>query len=230
MLYAISKGKSGRNLGNSEINWRELFRSSEDSLTSFVFERLCYLPPEMLKDILLPQSEMDLGKLRYKDFWPHWDSTGTNNQKFVEPDLFLCFEKMNVIVEAKRYDNDTMQDKQQWKNEVIAYFNEYDDNQMDVCLLAIGGISGYKEHADIEVNGKKIPVLCYLWKDLLKRIQNQLNDAEGVVKEILVDLVSIFQIHGFSTGLWFEDFDCGSLKLANYDMAKEFFSDKIKSE
>ncbi len=34
-------------------------------------------------------------------FWPHCTPTGTTNNTFVEPDVFIRFQLFNVIIEAK---------------------------------------------------------------------------------------------------------------------------------
>jgi hypothetical protein len=54
MLCLINHGKGGRNfkIASEEIHWREIFKNSEDSLTSSVFSLLFYLPADLMWKIL----------------------------------------------------------------------------------------------------------------------------------------------------------------------------------
>ncbi|MBI9062753.1 MAG: hypothetical protein JEZ14_12270 [Marinilabiliaceae bacterium] len=226
MLHAIEKGKASFNFNNDEINWRQLFKTSEDSLTSSVFERMFYLPVELFWKILKVSSygqELPdyCGSIQSKEFWPKWDASNTDNSSFVEPDLFIRFEKFDLIIEAKRYDNN-QQDPKQWNNQIIAYNTEYSKDAKQLFYLALGGIRSQKTES---VEGIKV-VKCR-WKNLLdhtKAILNQQadkdkkSDINDSVKCILEDLITVFHIHGFATGEWFKELPYEGLKLEAKDL------------
>ena len=96
--------------------------SYEDPKTSAVFENLMLLPDNVFWHILKSscfnnaKMQINSGRLVSYDFWPHWDNTGTDNQSYVEPDLFISFEELDVIIEAKYGDYDG-QGSSQWKRE-----------------------------------------------------------------------------------------------------------------
>jgi hypothetical protein len=82
----------------------------EDVRTSMFFDMLLLLADNLIWTIIrkacynrkdLPD---DAGKLDREDrtaFWPSWDSKNTDNDVRVEPDVFLSFDKFDLIVEAK---------------------------------------------------------------------------------------------------------------------------------
>ena len=79
----------------------------EDPKTSAVFENLMLLPDNVFWYILkqscfssdsLPNNA---GQLLSFEFWPHWDSKGTTNAHFVEPDVFIRFEEFFTFSKGK---------------------------------------------------------------------------------------------------------------------------------
>jgi len=212
MLYAIEKSKASRNLSDEEPNWRELFKTSEDSLTSFIFERLFYLPTNMFWEIICNSCygetlPTETGRILSKEFWPHWNSDSTDNANFVEPDVFIRFHEFDLIIEAKRWD-DKQQSQEQWNNEVIAYHNEYGNENRKLYLIALGGL----HNTDVgEAEGTNV-VMCR-WSRILQKIMTTLKNLSKSSDEIenndsviaiLEDLIIAFQIHGFFTGEWLE--------------------------
>ena len=65
--------------------------------------------------------------------------SGTSNVNRVVPDLFIRFSEFDLIVEAKRWDS-FQQNSNQWQNQITADANEYGNDQVPVCLIALGGI------------------------------------------------------------------------------------------
>lgn len=121
----------------------------EDSKTSSVFENLMLLPDDVLCSVLqgacydkedqLP----DLGELIDYQFWPEWrmvDAAGARHR--VEPDLFLRFQNMDIIVESKLYEH-VGQRGDQWAREIAAY-RQTVKGVKELALLAIGGNVGFK--------------------------------------------------------------------------------------
>ena len=143
MLYWV--GKKKRDLKDAQC---------EDSLTSSVFERLALLSDENLwwvlrnacdKQALAAKPLPDnVGKLEKIEFWPSWKPAPQleRNNLRVEPDVFLRFKDLDIIVEAKRYDFTQSQKIEQWQNELAAWFQAWFQefkSDRPVLLLAIGG-------------------------------------------------------------------------------------------
>jgi len=217
MLHAIITNKAGKNLSKSEVYWRDLFSTSEDSLTAMIFGRLLYLPSELIWEILNSASYSErlttgYPKILSAEFWPRWVSDETSKSKSVEPDIFIRTTEFDLIIEAKRYD-DNQQDAAQWQNECQAYLNEYGEEDRKVILLAIGGINNEQDEI-ITISNKNISVIKCRWIKLLHEIKkihlrleknsSQLNSINSLIV-ILKDIVSGFGIHGYSTGGWLED-------------------------
>ena len=117
----------------------------EDSKTSLIFEGLSLLPSQVLWDILSQSSSIPLqkpGNLLNMTFWPHWDAANTTNINFVEPDVFIEFEDIDVIIEAK-IGMSNLQNPVQWENEIISYYNEYDRNK-HLIVIAVDGNLNFK--------------------------------------------------------------------------------------
>ncbi|HIX56783.1 MAG TPA: hypothetical protein H9850_04855 [Candidatus Anaerobiospirillum pullistercoris] len=124
----------------------------EDSLTSSVFERLLLLSDENLWWVLRNACDKqaaatlpdNVGKLEKFEFWPSWDPDPQLDRNYlrVEPDVFLRFEDLDIIVEAKRSDFEQLQNNEehpeQWENELGAWCQEFQSDRQ-VVLLAIGG-------------------------------------------------------------------------------------------
>ena len=223
MFYGVAKNKL--NLANAQC---------EDSLTSSVFERLSLLSDENLWWVLrnacdkqalaakpLPE---DVGKLEKFEFWPRWkaDTQLERNSKYVEPDVFLRFEGIDIIVEAKRYDfvksqqesQRESQREEQWQNELGAWLQEFKDKFKKgrlVLLLAIGGninvgtykemelkhLSQFREFCEFRVEQLHWGMLCDAVFELSNRFSND------------TQLVHLFD----QLDMVFEFFGVGTLKM-----------------
>jgi len=191
----------------------------ENSLTAAVFSHLLHLPRERLWEILrnacytenLPH---DPGEPKLIT-WPGWNPDGTDNSQRVVPDLFLRFPHFDLIIEAKRGDND-MQNPDQWKKELTAYDNEYGKYKREVRLLALGGI-----HSENDVLLPHQPFDCPVhmcrWRRVLLECQRLKTDLEKTNKSnsssqtfayvrVLDDLIAFFAAFGFPALRWFLDF------------------------
>ena len=117
----------------------------EDTKTSSFFEIFLLLPDKIIWDILRDSIiekndfiKIDAGELGDFSFWPSWKATEkTRNSCRVEPDLFLSFKNIDVIVEAK-IDLSNIQNELQWRDEILSYKNKYGKDRK-VCLLAVDG-------------------------------------------------------------------------------------------
>lgn len=153
--------------------------TNEDPKTSVVFENLMLLPDGAFWEILktaasnkgiLPD-EAGLLLDRF-EFWPKWDPGSkykSGNSSYVEPDVFFRFENVDVIVEAKYSDN-TGQYRGEWEREFKAYLNEYEDENKDVVLLAVGGNPSFEREAVMAVGERKCPIVKYSWVNLLNAV------------------------------------------------------------
>jgi hypothetical protein len=208
MLHAIHHNKIPR----------ALFRGNEDSLTAAVFERLRYLPKELLHHIIQKAvyqniPGLDLHQIEIMEFWPSWDATNTTNARVVEPDIFIRTPKIDVIIEAKRYDR-YQQSSFQWKNQIQAYHNEYGEEGKDLIYIALGGIHELTS-STLEVLGIPFQVYKSDWSQLLQAIKEvKINLEHGggllntnhAILRILDDLILCFSMYGFSTSDGFDQF------------------------
>lgn len=210
MIQAILRNKI-----KSEI--REIFKVSEDTLTSSIIGTLLFLPSDFFLEILANSSYekfnySNFGSLQSIEFWPHWNSKNTTNSNFVEPDVFLRFKNADLIIEAKRHD-DFQQYKGQWQNEIIAYFNEYERDDKTIVFLALGGIHSNQTEI-INYNNNKIKIYKIRWKKILNEVENILNKMEKIEHysenfsssiRILHTIKHSFELHGFLSIEWFEN-------------------------
>jgi hypothetical protein len=197
---------------------REIFKGNEDSLTSSIFERLMYLPQELVHYILekalydtIPN--FDFHQFESIEFWPRWNSENTTNSKSVEPDIFIRTTEHDLIIEAKRYDS-KQQYNGQWKNEIQAYYNEYDEDSKPLIFIALGGIHSTQTKTE-EVSGHEIKIVKCTWIRILNTISDLYFQLENSVystnsnkaqSRILEDMILCFALFGFSTAPFFERF------------------------
>jgi hypothetical protein len=218
MLHYLSHNKCGRKIHLEGIpyNVGHLFKEGEDSFTSTVFELLFYLPSDLLWKIITdscyqPVLPATSGPMLSFEFWPHWNPIGTQNELFVEPDLFIEFEEFHLIIEAKRHDYSDTQSRDQWRKEVQSYLNEFPEKERKpLYLLAVAGLkSGAEVQEPIIDIDPEFPVRIGFtrWKQIRNSVQSMkhqfLKDREkgaAGVPAILNSLLLAFRIHGFSSG------------------------------
>lgn len=142
----------------------------------------------------------------------------------------MRFPDFDLIVEAKRWD-DEMQNSDQWNAQLIAYVNEYadEDRLLKVRMIALGGIRQkqdseirtvrpIKDAASSASENKQTEIVCPVhmcrWSGLLVEClrmerelgrMNYLSSESGAHRRILKDLIGLFGCHGFQTGTWFGD-------------------------
>ena len=191
----------------------------EDSLTAAVFSHLLHLPSEVFWRILRNACYTDhlpeyAGEPKSVEPWPNWDPEGTDNSNRVIPDLFIRFADFDLIIEAKRWDAD-MQEPSQWKNEVTAYAKEYGKDKVLVRMIALGGIRDMEDD-EVVLPTITCPVHMCKWAHVLAECQHMKKELERLkypsshtqaCVRILTHLIDLFAWHGYSTGLWFADFN-----------------------
>jgi hypothetical protein len=208
MIYAVKHSKVKR----------ELYKANEDSLTATIFERLRYLPKELMHQILtgaLYQTipNLDFTKIESIEFWPSWSAENTKNVRIVEPDIFIRTTTQDIIIEAKRYD-EKQQSSEQWQNEITAYYNVYQEDAKELVFIALGGLHT-TEASELIIGKFHYTIYKCDWKRLLKSIKDikfQIEknsfylDSNNIILHILNDLVMCFGLYGFSTAEWFNRF------------------------
>ncbi len=119
-----------------EKNENCYLKTNEDSLTASFFGLLFYFPKNLVSSFFEKiLEEQNLGNILYYEFWPHWSAEGTTNKRDVEPDLFIRFENLDLIVEVKKLNISITED--QIKNEQQAYKNEYSNEKKKSKILVI---------------------------------------------------------------------------------------------
>ena len=168
----------------------------EDMKTSAVFEILSLLPPEKIWDILREASELPTDiqspqSLKDVWFWPHLEGIeGTDHSRFVEPDVIFQFDNVDVIIEAKRNDNNP-QNPKQWDSELEAYKESYPSKKKKVYLIAVDGNGGkngkYAENEDVYQTS---------WRRLCSAVNNQKN--KGRIIDLLLKTFEVLGIRSYS--------------------------------
>lgn len=189
----------------------------EDSLTSSVFDLLKYLPTEIFWTILkkslyydkLPSSSGDLTAIK---FWEKWNPEGTSNSNYVEPDIFLEFNDFDIIIEAKRY-NENQQNIYQRKSQIQSYSNEFGSANKKLYYVELGGLHSI----DDETNERDIinVVICKTdWSKILNQIIAEKKSIEDInlsqlnsYKRIYNDLIRCFEMHGFYRKSWLQELE-----------------------
>jgi len=205
MIQAVLKNKISTNV-------RASLKIIEDTLTSSVIGSLLLLPSDIFVKILSEASynkfdDLNYGKLEYFEFWPKWnvkDIEEVDNSNYVEPDVFIRFENVDIIIEAKRYD-DNQQSESQWRKEIIAYKKEYEKDKREIVFLAIGGIRSEKIEEIEDENVYKIR-----WKEILYQINNYIENSKYIdrcesIPRVLQMAKDGLELHGFLSIKWFKD-------------------------
>ena len=225
MFKAIIRGKSGGLSSEVSIDSSMPFKAGldvknvrEDLLTAAIFSRLSYLAPEIIWGVLsstfpsLPRRKV--ARLINLEYWPNWDHPD-DERSFVEPDIFIQMEigdpgvKVDLIVEAKRFDTWTPQSAAQHAIQIQSYyFDETIERGQELHFLALGGLgseptlqikslaSNFKEGRE-NFDGAS-------WTSLAVSISAISNKSTGDCKFIFRDLLEILEYAGFKNRTYFE--------------------------
>lgn len=120
---------------------------NEDFKTYITLGVLQYLPSQLfwniLRDSVIDNQNLPSlsGEIKKIDFWPKWDKLqnikAVPNKKYIEPDVFIRFEKFDCIVEVKKTDA-SGQHADQWESQTQAYKNKYPEGKT-LVYIALGG-------------------------------------------------------------------------------------------
>lgn len=248
MFRAVLHGKVRANFTDLQSggDWRSFYRSTEDFLTAAVFSRLTYLPAPLIWSVILRASipvpialPEEAGEFVSCEFWPRWKLTTDQESLTKEPDAFMRFRRVNLLVEAKATDNSHQQYPDQWAAEIAAYQSTEDaDTSVPVWLLAIGGlgeepslrsISTMRDEALHSLNHNyscpsgQVRLAACSWRKLLDALLDTTkmmdNQAETATTNVIGDLVEILRFHGVRHSCWLRDLS-HSL-LARYRIGNE---------
>ena len=197
----------------------------EDSLTSTVFDGLKYLPTEIFWKILkkalyhdkLPYS---CGEMKEMSFWEHWSAKDIEDHtNFVEPDVFIRFKEIDIIIEAKRL-NERQQDMTQLRNEIMAYNNEFLTDDKALYFVQLGGLADKNDIEDyIDDRHQSGAIICKTdWTRLLdamvtenKHLKTHNLSTSMAYSRILDDIIKGMELHQYYKKNWLAD-----LKIDNY--------------
>ena len=209
-------------------------------MTAVVFGRLAYLPVpiwwRLLKKAAVPSSTLpeEAGDLEDIQFWPSWylseEAAEHFDQRSVEPDVYLRFSELTVLVEAKRYDSAEMQCSKQLAAEYAAWAAS-DENDCDApCIvLAIGGLKRFdaqkrlyeetQQHLGRLNSVLRSPSLAAIeWSGILTeliRLQESCTLMERCSRNIVADLIAALDLHSIHRRFWLIDSGAGKQNPAD---------------
>src|SRR5262249_41158567 len=151
------------------------------------------------------------GAIQAYEFWPKWSAMGGGNK---EPDIYVQFERADLIVEAKRWDMPQQQYFDQWAWEIKARPPEHSGRRL--LLLAIGGLSEYDVRHVFTLQCKAVgsevfthhriqasdfDLLAVSWRQFALIVQEQLKYSSLAASDqfILRDILSGLSLHAINT-------------------------------
>ena len=187
-------------------------KRSEDALTSSIIGLLQYLPDETFWQILyeasghtLPEFS-DAGAIENISFWEEMSAKGTTNQRSVEPDVWLELERIHLIIEAKRYEEEG-QYEGQWLNEIQALLNTLaEDDERPIWLLALGG-NYQTSKQSLTLGDKTYHIIKIRWQTLLEEVKKYTYESSpysSAEKRICKDIIKAFEIFGYFSLKWLD--------------------------
>ena len=194
-------------------------KRSEDALTSSTIGLLQYLPDETFWEILYKASKYeasedtlpefsDAGTIENISFWEEMSAKGTTNQSSVEPDVWLELERMHLIIEAKRYEEEG-QYEGQWLNEIQALLNTLaEDDERPIWLLALGG-NYQTSKQSLTLGDKTYRIIKIRWQTLLEEVKKctyEFSPYSSVEKRICKDIIKAFELFGYFSLKWLDSF------------------------
>ncbi|MEI4549797.1 hypothetical protein [Pseudoalteromonas spongiae] len=210
MLTAILNNKAGRiEQGDESLPWRDVFKTYEDLLTATVFERFNYLSQHtqhrfisFLLEGTLDKSILDLGRLLNIEYWPRF-SIENNSQSSVEPDLILCFENANVLIEVKPPSGGG-QYYAQWEREVSALKNNSRYTNKKLYFVALGGVNEAIHNGELtKLKGKFSDFITHAnilnWQQVASFLLNDCKGCDERDTRIINDMIAAIGLYGVNT-------------------------------
>ena len=213
-------------------NSKLLVELNEDVKTSSIIGELTHLQADLFWYLLRSATAYNeslpeiAGEIYTVEYWPKWSAEGcdiTNNQ-FVEPDVFIRFQKFDIILEIKKNDG-CGQYMTQWTNEICGYLNEYADDNKDIYIIALGGNNNMQKENIRKLRDNDLVVHKCSWFSLLEKVNEQMRSLYRLPYKdsctmqtirILQDIVSSFNLYGDYVMEGFDNFPKNLLLCNNY--------------
>jgi len=224
MLMAILNNKAGRieNAQGDAVSWREIFKAYEDLLTSTFFERFSYLDQMSQITILAKCFDIKdklylsgtLGELEKIEYWPRFTLIN-DQQSLVEPDVILCFEKVNILIEVKPPSGGE-QYFEQWSREVKGLLNS-NFKDKPLYFLALGGVSKIGVNEQLKNLVNDFEVIEYAaaknWQELVPILKVLLSTSKLREQRIVKDMIAALGLFNVCIkNFRWKDFDSAVLK------------------
>lgn len=211
MLKAIIHGKAGRisiDGKDERVSWRDMFRSREDLLTAAIFSRWAYLSSKMQKHFICSWFGVDAKTSHIFDcfqdihFWPKFYLTDNSERSYVEPDVLIQFETVNVLIEVKPPLGGD-QYFEQWRNEITGYFSWDENEDKPLYFLAIGRVDAvnktwYKNIMEMKGDKKPEKINAHKWKQVAESlfIMQKNDNVMAPDRRIISDMLSALELYG----------------------------------
>ncbi len=233
MLQAILRRKARwENVFEGEDSEANKIRLKEDTLTAMVFGRLVYLPSDVLWKLILctalPRRDLpaQVGAIEDVQFWPEWkiDRALKIEKTRVEPDVLIRFSGIDVVVEAKRGDEE-QQYAQQLGTEWLAWRHSESEGGRRCIVLAVGGVGHLTEEKALTLRSSvhdflvehstgedKPPIFATSWASLLNELlhlqeiwcdEYQTQSASFLL--VVKDVIAALDLHKFYPRCWLSD-------------------------
>ena len=194
----------------------------EDPKTSSVFENLMLLPDNVFWHIL-----------KSSCFYNERMLVNSDNNTYVEPDLFIRFEEFDVIIEAK-YGDYGGQYLKQWTQELTAYDNEYGKEEKPVIFIAVGGNMSMdieeikvrsRKHLIFKCNWLSLLIATNKYRSELKRISVPDMNISATLR-LLDNIILAFNINGVYNIDWFNTMatEKNIINSSSIDNLKKYFT------
>lgn len=194
MIHALSSGKAGRVLtSETSERWRDVFKKSEDLLTSMFWSRISYLPTEQLNLFMsqLLSTDFDCGPLLDVNFWERLSYVTNQIDRVVEPDVILEFRHHDIIVEVKPPFGKG-QYQEQWRLQVESYLQSQTNKK--IFFIALGNCPGNVSSwvATFKQRYPDIEFYAVSWE----RVSDALFNTLGKNNRIAADCIKLLNLYG----------------------------------
>lgn len=197
-----------------------------------VFDHLKYLPSEIFWRIIkravyqdkLPAFSGDLVDILLWEKWDVKESKENNNTNYVEPDVFLRYLEFDIIVEAKRY-NQNQQSSDQMREQIHGYYYNFVDENKELYYVQLGGLfnkgdspnfkfTPYSLEKDEQpsLQEKTVRVLKADWDSILNSIVDEQKFLDAIpysqmsnYNRLLKDIINGFELFQFYRISWLAD-------------------------
>jgi hypothetical protein len=237
MLTAILNGKAGRiQLDGVEhrVRWSDIFRRSEDLLTSVIFGRFRYLSEESqtkFMTLLIGEKAANaIGRIVDADFWPSLSGRSQGRTR-VEPDMLLQFEHALVMIEIKppfgggQYLN-------QWRAQVHALAEKFSDDSGvlpgQVHFIGLGRNTFQvkdQTYDHFDTRGLfELELHTSEWQTISNQLPVMISDATPSDAAVFQDWMTALELFGIyrPRPTWLPLFEWSSKNILSLDVIKDW--------